>query len=201
MLSSIGITTMSISPAPASLKTLHRLALCLPSVRLARTTFVVFAIVCGAEAMAEPKLERFGDMVLTFDGQRWEVVRSAPNILNVRPIGALAKIGRPIILTQGTSRNLRECESEARSNLPSSLFADHLVGETSVAGLQAITLRAHTRCRNATPPGVSICIPYRDASYVLTHRIASCRDFGGSPYSGADWFDELIAGIRFVNTP
>jgi hypothetical protein len=186
-----------MSSTRSSSKFLHGLARRLPSAGLWRTTFAAFAIVCGAEAMAEPRLERLGDMVLTFDDQRWEIVRSAPNILSVRPIGSLAKTGRPMTLTQGTSRNLQECEGEARSKLPSSLFTEHLVGEIIVADLQAITLRAHTRCRNATPHGVSICIPYRGVSYVLTHQIASCREVGGSPFSDANWFEDLIAGIRF----
>jgi hypothetical protein len=64
--------------------------------------------------------------------------------------------------------------------------------------LRGVAVHAHTRCRNATPIGIAVCVPHRGIGYVLVNRSDDCRTVGGNPFSGMDWFENLIKGIRFT---
>ena len=122
----------------------------------------------------------------------------AQHILNVVPLGTMAETARPVVITHSASNNLRDCEVQARAQLPESLYDKPKGREVEVGGLKAVAVHAHTRCRNATPTGIAICIPHRSIGYVVTNRIVGCRTVSGNPFSGSDWFDDLINGIRFA---
>ena len=172
-----------------------------PSLRYAlrRTlVFVTFAALLGSTAVAPPVQERLGELELSLDAKSWRIERPAQHILNIVPIGKMAKTGRPVVVTKTESNNLRDCEALARAQLPGSLYEEPKGLEVEVGGLRAFAVHAHTRCRNATPTGMAICIPHGGIGYVLTNRIAGCRAGGGNPFSGDDWFEDLIRGIRFV---
>ncbi len=158
---------------------------------------VTFIIVFGSIAESEPIRKRFGELVLSIDSKHWRIERPAQHTLNVVPIGALAKTRRPIVVTQSASHDLRGCEVLARTQLPESLYGVIEARAIEVGGLQAVSVQAHTRCRNATPTGVAICIPHRGIGYVLTDRISGCRSAGGSAFSGGNSLEELTTGVQF----
>jgi hypothetical protein len=82
--------------------------------------------------------------------------------------------------------------------LPTSLYVEPTRRDVVVGGVNAVAFSARTRCRNATPLGMVVCVPYRSVGYVLADRIVGCRDSDGNAFSGSDWFEDLIGGIRFT---
>jgi hypothetical protein len=159
---------------------------------------VFFALLFGSTAVAQPVREHFGELELSIDTRNWRIERFAQHIMTVVPIGTMAKTGRPVVVTQAASKDLADCEILARAQLPVSLYNEPLLGEVEVGGLKAVWVHAQTRCRNATPTGIAVCIPHRGFGYVLTNRIIGCRMAGGNPFSGNDWFEDLTKGIRFA---
>ncbi len=174
------------------------MASCLPYLLPRMLAIVAFAALFGSAAVAQLMRENLGELKLSIDAKSWRIERPAQHILNVVPIGTMAKTGRPVVVTQVASNNLRDCEVLARAQLPETLYYQLEEREVKVGGLKAVAVHAHTRCRNATPTGIAICIPHRGIGYVLTNRIVGCRTVSGSPFSGSDWFDDLISGIRFA---
>jgi hypothetical protein len=170
-----------------------RLRYLLPCVTVIAAVVAMTGHVLGAE----PERLFFGDMELPVQHQNWTLERPAPDILHIVPAGPFATSERTIVVTQATSRSLGDCEVLARAQLPLSLYRESIAQQMAISGQTAVILRAPTRCRNATPGGVAICIPHNRTTYVLTYRIASCRNFGGTPYSGNGFVDELTSAIRF----
>lgn len=159
---------------------------------------VAIVVLFGATALAQPVRERFGDLDLSLDAESWRIERPAHHILNVVPIGKMADTGRPVVITRSASSDLEDCEALARAQLPGRLYDEPKSREVEVGGLKAVAVHARTRCRNATPSGVAICIQHRGTGYVLTNRIAGCRSVSGNPFSGNAWFEELTRGVRFA---
>jgi hypothetical protein len=160
--------------------------------------FVTLACLFGAAAVAQPVREQFGEMELSIDTGNWRIERPAQHIVNIVPIGAMANKAHPVVMTQATSNDLSSCEDIARAQLPGSLYADPKRREVEVGGMGAVAVYARTRCRNATPTGIAVCIPHRGIGYVLVNRIDGCRTAAGNPFSGIDWFEDLLKGIRFA---
>ena len=174
------------------------MALCLRHPLRRILAVVAFAALFESAAEAQLVRERFGELELSIDAKSWRIERPAQHILNVVPLGTMAETARPIVITHSASNNLRECEVQARAQLPESLYDKPKGREVEVGGLKAVAVHANTRCRNATPTGIAICIPHRGIGYVVTNRIVGCRTVSGNPFSGSDWFDDLINGIRFA---
>lgn len=160
--------------------------------------FVAFAVLLGLPAAAQPISEQVGALALALDGKSWRIERSADGIVNIVPIGAMAKTARTVIVTRAASKDLGDCEDLARAQLPASLYGEPTSREVNVGGLKAVAFNARTRCRNATPTGMVVCIPYRGVGYLLTNRISGCRSSDGNPFSGSGWFEDLMSGIRFM---
>jgi hypothetical protein len=152
----------------------------------------------GSTALAaEPRTLRLGHMELVYDAERWIAERSNDNLVTMRPIGAIAEMHGPVSVSRKPSDGIDNCEGLARIELPGSLYEKPTGQAVEVAGLAALRFVAHTRCRNATPQGVVICIHNRGSTFLLTMNLVSCRGRAGSPFSRTDPLQELIGGIRF----
>jgi hypothetical protein len=114
----------------------------------------------------------------------------------MRPIGAIAEMHGPVSVSRKPSDGIDSCEGLARIELPGSLYEKPTSQAVEAAGLAALRFVAHTRCRNATPQGVVICIHNRGSAF-LSMNLVSCRSRAGSPFSRTDPLQELIGGIRF----
>jgi hypothetical protein len=159
---------------------------------------VALATLLGSAAMAQLMREHFGELELSTDAKSWRIERPAQHLLTIVPIGTMAKTASPVLVTQAAITNFADCEVLARAQLPEPLYHQPEGQEVEVGGLKAVAVHAQTRCRNATPTGIALCIPHRGIGYVLTNRIGECRMVSGSPFSGSDWFDNLTKGIRFA---
>ena len=168
----------------------------LPHLLRRAMSVLAFGIVLGSVAMADPKRESLGALDIAVDTTRWRVERPAPHVLTIVPIDALAKRQRHITIMQAISPDLADCERLARVQLPASLYNEAKAWPIDVGGSKAVALHASTRCRNATPRGVAICVPHQGKAYVVVDRIEGCRA-AGNPFSSTDLFDELIRSIRF----
>lgn len=153
----------------------------------------------GAPPVAQTARERLGEMELSIDATSWRIERPAQHGLKLVPIGEMAKAAGTVVVTQASSRNLADCEAHARAQLSGFHYDSPTSAQIEVGGLPAVAMYAPTRCRNATPKGIAVCIPYRGMGYVLVNRIEGCRTGdGGNPFAGRDWFRGLLEGIRFT---
>jgi hypothetical protein len=152
----------------------------------------------GSTALAaEPRTLRLGHMEIVYDAERWIAERSNDNLVTMRPIWALAEGRVPVSVSRKPSDGTDSCEGLARIELPEWLYQKPTSQAVEVAGLAALRFVAHTRCRNATPQGVVICIHDRGSTFLLTMNMVNCGDRFGSPSSRTDHLQELIDGIRF----
>jgi hypothetical protein len=127
----------------------------------------------SAALAAEPRTLRLGHMELVYDAERWITERSNDNPVTMRPIGAIAEMHGPVSVSRKPSDGIDSCEGLARIELPGSLYEKPTSQTVEVARLAALRFVAHTRCRNATPQGVVICIHKRGSAFLLTMNLVS----------------------------
>jgi hypothetical protein len=154
------------------------------------------AIAAGAAAAATPKLLRLGDMQISYDGARWRADASGEGVLTMHPVGAIATKFDPVRVTRAPGD--QSCEKLGRDALPKTLYEDTAGIHIDVAGMKALRMSAHTRCRNAMPQGVVICMMSGGSAYLLTASRDGCRSGGNNLFSGIDPLNELMGGLRFT---
>ena len=115
----------------------------------------------GTSIKAEPRTLRLGEMELAFDAGRWRAESVSENAVNMQPIGAIVRAPDPVLVSRAASDGIDNCQALARRQLSDSFYEEATVNAIEVAGVTAIRLVAHTRCRNAMPRGVAICAQYR----------------------------------------
>jgi hypothetical protein len=152
----------------------------------------------GLSARAEPLTLRLGEMELVYDAARWRADATSDASVMMQPIGALATVLDPVRVTKAPDIGRDGCEGLARTQLSASLYDRPTIVPFAVANVRAIRMEAHSRCRNAMPSGVAVCMPYRGSGYVLTVSQTGCRDGARNLFSGIDPLEELVRGIRFV---
>jgi len=151
-----------------------------------------------AVAAAEPKTLRFGQMELAYDGERWRPEFAGDATISMQAAGAIARKLDTIAIARAPTEGLEGCKELGQRQFIGSLYDEPKTSPIEVAGVAGIRLSAHTRCRNATPKGVVVCLPYRGTGYVLKATQTGCRSPGYNLFSGIDPLQELLDGIRFV---
>lgn len=146
---------------------------------------------------AEQGTLRLGEMELSYDTTRWRAEPASGNSATMRPIGDVARKLDPVVVDHSPAGD-RRCEHLARGKLAGGPYDEPTISTTEIAGRPATRITAHTRCRNAMPRGVVICIEHRGAAYLLSATAPSCRSGGHNLFSGIDPLKELADGIRFL---
>ncbi|RZI38760.1 hypothetical protein EGT07_32555, partial [Herbaspirillum sp. HC18] len=127
---------------------------------------------------ADPRSLRLGDVEVVYDGERWNAEAAGQDGFAMQPIGTAARKLDPVHISKVPSESAEACTALARSRLPISLYDEPTAAPIDIAGVRAIRLTAHTRCRNAMPQGVVVCAYHRGNSYLLTASKAGCRSGG-----------------------
>lgn len=151
----------------------------------------------GCAFASEPRTFRLGKMEIAYDPERWSPEPGGEGSVTMRPVGAMAKAFVPVSITRTPSSGIDTCNVLARQELRQDLYEEPTTSPMEIGGLSATQFMAHTRCRNATPMGFSICTYHAGSAYLLSVTIASCRAGGGSPF-GPDPLHELVQGMRFI---
>lgn len=146
----------------------------------------------------ERRTLRIEKMEIAYDAARWSSLPRSENRGTMRAVGALAGEVSSVAVTYVPSQGVEGCDVLARRELQRDLYEEPKASVLEIAGLPAMRFTAHTRCRNATPMGVAICVPHAGAAYLLTSTIIDCRSGAGNPFGGPDPVHELTQGIRFI---
>ena len=112
-------------------------------------------------------------------------------------IGDSARELDPVMVDRDPA-GIADCGQLARRKLGHQLYDEATQSVTEIAGRPAVRLAAHTRCRNAMPQGVVICVEHRGTAYLLSATRPGCRSGGRNLFSGIDPLLELADGVRFL---
>jgi hypothetical protein len=153
-------------------------------------------LVAGLAAAAEPGALRLGEMELVYDTARWRVESAGENSVTLQPVGDAARTLDPVMVDRGPGSE-KDCERLARRRLVDRTYEEATASAAEIAGRPAVRLTAHTRCRNAMPRGVVICVEHRGTAYLLSATRPGCRSGGRNLFSGIDPLLELAGGVRF----
>ena len=154
-------------------------------------------VMAGLTAASEPGALRLGEMELVFDAARWRAEPAGENSVTLQPVGDAARKLDPVMVTSGPAGE-RDCERLARRRLADRLYEEASASAAEIAGRPAVHLTAHTRCRNAMPRGVVICVEHRGTAYLLSATRPGCRSGGRNLFTGMDPLLELAGGVRFL---
>ena len=161
--------------------------------------FAALACFCFIEAAAaEPQTLRFGDMELVYDAARWRADTRDENAVAMQPIGDGARKLDAVVLAKGPARDVEECGALARRQLSASFYDEPTTSAVDIAGIAGVRVLAHTRCRNAMPQGLVVCLPHRGSGYMVVATRPSCRSGANNLFSRIDPVQELLDGVRFV---
>ncbi len=156
------------------------------------------AIVAGIclFGLASAKAAEFStdDLRLAYDDSRWRIEAASAHTI-FTPIGDASRVFDPVRLAIVQGQEVGgDCGALAKAVLSGEHYVEAETAATMIDGRPALKVSAATRCRNATPKGVVLCIPALSAAYLLSTTIASCRT-ANNAFTGADGLDELAAGI------
>ncbi len=151
----------------------------------------------GPSLAADQQRVRLGDMELGYDAGHWRAERTAERVQTMRPVGEASGQRRTVVITQAPGPDVDGCEAVARAQLSPPLYDAPAVHPVDIGGVNAVAVQAPTRCRNAAPAGVAICVPYNGTHYLLTARLSECRSDAGNPFSTIDPLEQIIRRIRF----
>jgi hypothetical protein len=163
---------------------------------LAGIAIALISLFWAATAVAEAGTLRLGGMELTYDAARWRAEPVGDNAVTMRPIGEVARKLDPVVVDRRPISG--GCGQLARNELAAGPYEGAEQSATELAGRPAIRLTAHTRCRNAMPRGVVICVEHRGTAYLLSATRPGCRSGAVNLFSGVDPQMELAAGVRFL---
>jgi hypothetical protein len=147
-------------------------------------------------ATAQTTRLRVGELEMALDGQSWRFEQEEPTSLRLVPIGKMSEHARPVLVTRTPIDGLGNCEALARAQLAQFRYGEPKVRMIDVGSVQAVQASAHSRCRNLTPVGTAICIPYRGWAYLIVDRIVGCKNAGLALRSTGDWFDDVVGSVR-----
>jgi hypothetical protein len=152
----------------------------------------------SATGAADRKTLRLGHLELSYDAERWRAEPVGDTLATMLPTGTVARKLDAITISRAPADGIEGCRALGTHQFQGSLYEEPTAGPIEVAGVAGIRLNAHTRCRNATPTGVVVCVPYRGMGYLLKATQFGCRSPGYNLFSGVDPLRELLDGIRFV---
>jgi hypothetical protein len=116
----------------------------------------------------------------------------------MQPIGDIARKLDAVLLTRAPAYDVDSCDALARRQLLGSLYDKPTASPIEIAGIAVVRMVAHTRCRNAMPEGVAVCLPYRGSGYLMVSTRPSCRSGANNLFSGIDPLQELLGDVRFA---
>lgn len=155
-------------------------------------------IACVAQGAAhEPWVLRLGSLELSYDTARWTMQGAGEHAFDFKPVGESSRNHEDVRVTWKPSERSEGCQAEVRQVLWSEMYEQPVATSVEIAGIAAERFVADTRCRNAVPKGIVICVPRRDGVYLIAATRSSCRDGGRSPFSGVDPLEELARGAKF----
>lgn len=159
-------------------------------------TCVVLALAAGT-AMAADAAITLGAARVRYDDTRWNALASEGGV-RFEPIGDAARKLDPVKLhVAETPVSCAELASRAFAfgHYDSDELAPMAVKVGGVAGER---FEAHTRCRNATPKGVVICVKRGGVAYLLQSLNPGCH--GRNLFSAIDPLDEIAGGLTFTQS-
>ena len=150
-------------------------------------------------AAAEQHLARIGDLTVRTDPARWSAASHSPDELLLSPTGSISGKHDAVRIVRRKGEALQDCSALAKSQWPGDIYADPRTEVTQLGGQQAVRLTLHTRCRNATPPGVMMCTFHHGSLYAVMsdNAITDCRKFERVVFPQAIYFEELVRATTF----
>lgn len=154
---------------------------------------VCAAVMAAVPAGASQAVARIGDARISYDAARWQVT-TAPTGLYFEPLDESERLD-PLALQ--VTQSEETCEALAARAFPPENYDVGDLAPTPIrlGGVEGVTLAAHTRCRNATPPGVAACVRVNGRAYVLQSVPIGCR--GRNLFRGIDPLEEIGDGLSF----
>lgn len=129
-----------------------------------------------------------------YDDTRWKALPSDGNV-RFEPIGDAAHKLDPVELHVADA-TVSCAELASRAFTFGHYDSDELAPTAvKVGGLAGERFEAHTRCRNATPKGVVICVKRGGVAYLLQSLNPGCH--GRNLFSGIDPLAQIAGGISF----
>jgi hypothetical protein len=151
-----------------------------------------------AVAATETKTLRIGGLELWYDAERWRADAAGADAVTMEPVGVLAGKLDPVRVTRASYSGDDACERLARSELPGDMYEEPSVDTVDVAGVKALRMTAPTRCRNAMPNGVAICMRAGGNTFLFTASRPGCRSGANNLFSGSDPLAELVESVQFA---
>lgn len=149
-----------------------------------------------AMARASEAFFQLGALTVIYETDRWLAARMTDDDVQFYPIGTDDHHRGRVRVSRRLAGDDKACETMANNLLAPPLYERPVAAGTSAfAGLAASRFKAHTRCRNATPEGMVICVGHRGYAYGASTRQISCRD-GSNPFAGQGWLDEFVMGAK-----
>lgn len=147
--------------------------------------------------MAADAAATLGGARVRYDDTRWTALRLESRV-RFEPIGDAAGKLDPVELhVADAAVSCAELASRAFTFGP--YDSDELAPTAvKVGGLAGERFEAHTRCRNATPKGVLICVKSGGVAYLLQSLNPGCH--GRNLFSGIDPLDEIAGGLTFTQS-
>jgi hypothetical protein len=167
--------------------------------RVRRLVAVMLCMIGGfdfATARAGEASSRLGALTIVYEADRWRAARATEDDVQFYPVGTDDHHRGRVLVSRHLAGDDKACETVANGLLAPPLYEwPTAEGTLAFAGLTASRFRAHTRCRNATPEGVVICVAHRGYFYTVLSRQIGCRD-GSDPFAGPGWLDEFVKGAK-----
>lgn len=158
------------------------------------------ALIAGlaTAATAKPRAVTLGDLTFTLETTRWQPETLGADAIALQPAGdAIEKVDT--IEVRRISSDVRiSCSGLARDVLHADLYADMRSASIVVGNRPATRFEALTRCRNATPAGVVVCVANGGALYLIHSRISDCRSAPPLLHSTSDPIAEILQGAVFA---
>jgi hypothetical protein len=91
----------------------------------------------GSSALAaELWTLHLGEMEVVYDAERWIAQPSNENVVTMRPIGTIAEMHSPVLISRSPSDGIESCEGLARIELPESFYEKPTSQAIELAGWQ-----------------------------------------------------------------
>lgn len=150
-----------------------------------------------ADADAGEAIAELGDVRVTYDDARWRTVERHGRI-EFAPQGENAHRMDGAVLRVSDGDGDNACSDLALRAFEVGHYDTNGLAPTPVVvgGIPGQRFEAHTRCRNATPRGVAICVKHGAYAYLLQSLNSGCR--GNNLFSGIDPLNEIAAQITFT---
>lgn len=156
------------------------------------TAFAIAIFAVGTKA--QQTAHTFGAMTLILDDRDWSFVPEGQSSWRLEPVEDKRRNLRTIRISVQNLEGGATCKGLAEAALAASAYTAPKSFEIVVSEIQAVRAEAHTRCRNATPLGVVVCIPHAGLAHVFANTIVGCRS-AGNPFSKGS-IDRVLASVR-----